>query len=180
MSRSNLVIRSSLKLVAASAAAVLALGAANAAEPAAKPAQKCLNDLTTFDSVLQKDGYWFHGSGLGYAYGGEHLPVANKPQTTGYWRARPGYEVSTLMASANILAQRGEQEACETLLSSTRDIYSAYAAELRNDKVTHVDSFGWRRQQIAAAVPVTGSDSAFPSRRRGGRQCAGRQPRKCR
>ncbi len=172
MSQSIHVIRSSLKLVAVATAAFLALGAVNAAEPAAKPAQKCLNDLTAFDSVLQKDGYWFHGSGYGYgypmygygyAYGGEHLPVANKPQATGYWRARPGYEVRTLMASANILAQRGEQEACETLLSSTRDIYSAYAAELRNDKVTHVDSFGWRHQQIAAAVSVTGSDSAFRS-----------------
>jgi sporulation protein YlmC with PRC-barrel domain len=101
--------------------------------------------------------------GYGYAYSGERTPIAGRPQSTDYWRARPGYEVRTLMASANIMAQRGDEVACEALLSSTRTIYTGYAAELRKDKVAHVDSSDWRHRQIAAAVSVTGSDSAFRS-----------------
>ncbi len=145
---------------------------AMAQSAAAKPAQQCLTDLNTFDSQLQKDGYWLHGSGYGYgypmygygyAYGGERLSAATTPQTTGYWRARPGYEVRTLLASANIVAQRGDQQACESLLKSARDIYTTYATDLRNGKLPRVDVSVWRRQQIATAVAVTGSDLVFRS-----------------
>jgi sporulation protein YlmC with PRC-barrel domain len=143
------------------------------AQPAAtKPTQKCLSDLTAFDSRLQKDGYWLHGSGygygypmygFGYAYGGERLRAASTLKGSGYWRARPGYEVRTLLASANILAKRGDQQACESLLGSARDIYSNYAADLRSGKVPPVDTSAWRRQQIATAVTVTDSDVTFRS-----------------
>src|ERR1035438_6175687 len=78
-------------------------GDANAASNM-KSAQKCLSDLRAFDIQIQKDGYWLHGSGYGYGYpmygyayaddtmlppGGAGLNQAG----TGYWRARPGYEV---------------------------------------------------------------------------------------
>jgi sporulation protein YlmC with PRC-barrel domain len=145
---------------------------AQAATPTAKPAEKCLGDLTAFDTTLQKDGYWFHGSGYGYGYplyalGAEHSPMPVQTSATAtaarYSRARPGYEIRTLLASANILAQRGDQQGCESLLSQTRDIYTSYAAQLRSDRVAHVDSPRWRREQIASAVPVTSSDVAYRS-----------------
>ena len=139
---------------------------------AAKPAQQCLADLTAFDTRLQKDGYWLHGAGYAYgypmygygdSYGGEPLPAASSARSGAYWHARPGYEVRTLLASANILAQRGDQPTCESLLGSARDIYTTYTADLRSGKVPRVDVSDWRRQQIAAAVAVTGADAAFRS-----------------
>ena len=163
----------SAMLATVSAIALLGLGCSTAsAQAPPKPAEKCLGDLRMFDDLLQKDGYWFHGSGYGYgypmygygyAYSGDRTPIAGKPQSTEYWRARPGYEVRTLMASANIMAQRGDQVACETLLTSIRSIYAGYIAELRTDRAMHVDSLDWRHRQIAAAVPVAGNDSAFRS-----------------
>jgi sporulation protein YlmC with PRC-barrel domain len=130
-------------------------------------AQQCISDLKAFDNLLQKDGYWLHGSGYGYGYPmyGYGYGFVAEPATggVGFPRVRPGYEVRTLIASANILAQRGDQQACESSLSSARDIYSAYAADLRSGKVPRMDVSAWRRQQIAAAVAVTGSDIAFRS-----------------
>ncbi|MBC7733933.1 MAG: PRC-barrel domain-containing protein [Bacteriovorax sp.] len=166
--------RSTLSLAALTALASLAFVSPPAlAQPAAtKPAQKCMADLTAFDGRLQKDGYWLHGSGygygypmygFGYAYGGERLPAASTPKGSGYWRARPGYEVRTLLASANILAKRGDQQACERLLVSARDIYSTYAADLRSGKVPPANVSAWRSQQIATAVAVTDSDVTFRS-----------------
>jgi hypothetical protein len=71
---------------------------------------------------------WLHGSGYGYGYPmyGYGYGYAMQPasQGMGYSRVRPGYDVRTLLASANILAQRGDEQACERPLSSARDIYS--------------------------------------------------------
>jgi sporulation protein YlmC with PRC-barrel domain len=152
----------------ASSFATEAAGNANAA-PNSRAAQKCLSDLNIFDSHLKKDGYWLQGSEYGYgypmygyAYGG-YLPAVGALEAKGYGRARPGYEVRTLIASANILAQRGQQQACETLLTATRDIYNSYAAELRNDKVTKADLPRWRSEQISTAQPVAANNTPLRS-----------------
>jgi len=140
-----------------------------------RPAKKCLSDLRAFDGRMQKGGYWLRGSRYGYGYpmygygyGGAretmHRSGTGGPaEETGYMRARPGYEVRTLIASANILAQHGQQRACEAVLTSTRHIYTAYAAGLREDGVARANVPGWRHEQIAAARPVTGSNNSFRS-----------------
>lgn len=137
-----------------------------------QPAKKCLSDLRAFDSQMQKDGYWMHGSGYGYGYpmygyGGRAMMPASGAGThqpgASFRRARPGYEVRTMIASTNILAQHGDQKACEVMLSSTRDIYNSYSADLKKTGAARLDVPGWRAQQIAAAQPVTQGDTAFRS-----------------
>lgn len=137
-----------------------------AASAAAAPAQQCLTELRAFDAVQQKDGYWLDGGGYGYGYPvygygysyGTRYADANR-----YLRARPGYELRTMLASARILAQNGQQVACENVLNAARDTYTAYVAELRNGQVPAADVSNWRRQQIETAVAVTGSTFAYRS-----------------
>lgn len=49
------------------------------------------------------------------------------------------------------------------LLSATCDVYKSYFADLRYGKVPRADGMMWRQQQIAAALPVTGSKIAYRS-----------------
>ncbi|MBI2747827.1 MAG: hypothetical protein HYX43_00430 [Burkholderiales bacterium] len=117
-------------------------------------AQKCAGDLKALDGQMQKDGYWLHGSGYGYGYpmygygyGQRETMGDGSPAVIGHRRARPGYEVRTLIASANILAENGQQEACDVVLAAARDIYKSYAAELSNNGVPRANGAEWRRQQ---------------------------------
>jgi len=125
---------------------------------AIKPAEACLSDLRVFDSQMEKDGYWLGGSGYGYRMGSYGGAIAS-----GYQNARPGYEVRTLIASANILARNGQQQPCEDVLATTRNIYKVYVADLHSGGVPMEDMSGWRQQQIAAAQPVAGQNISFRS-----------------
>jgi len=149
-----------------------------------KPAKKCLGDLLAFDKQMQKDGYWLGGSGDGYGYpmnglssgygppimggpsmAGGHPMMDGRPErlSAGYQNARPGYEVRILLASANILAQRGHQRSCESVLATTREVYKVYATHMHNSDMRMADVPGWRREQIAAAQPVTSKNTSFRS-----------------
>ena len=81
---------------------------------------------------------------------------------TGYQSARLGYELRTLIASANILARQGQQQPCEDVLAATRNVYKTYVAEMHSGKVPPPDVQGWRQLQINAAQPVT-SNTSFRS-----------------
>ena len=144
---------------------------------ATQPAQKCASDLRAFDSGMQKDGNWQHGSGYGYGYplygygygygyaypeSGSLVGHGNSPLIN-HARARPGYEIRTLIASATILAQRGKQAECDALLTTAREIYKGYAADLGDHKVPRSDGVAWRTKQIAAAQPVAGSKAGYRS-----------------
>jgi sporulation protein YlmC with PRC-barrel domain len=144
---------------------------------AVKAADVCRNDLKTFTSQMEKDGYWVAGEGysLGYPmgaagfgmYGGMYSEsgVQGRPAFAGpgFSNGRPGYEVRVLIASANILARHGQQQPCEDVLAATRGLYKSYLSDMQKDGVPPVDMPGWRQREIAAAVPVTGSKVAFRS-----------------
>jgi sporulation protein YlmC with PRC-barrel domain len=138
---------------------------------ALKPAEKCLGDLRAFDSQMEKDGYWLGASGDGFGYPMEGYGVYGSPlmdgrtEATGigYRNARPGYELRTLIASADILAQQGQQQPCEDVLATTRDIYKVYVEDMRSGKMPMANVQGWRQLQIAAAQPVTSKNTSFRS-----------------
>lgn len=148
---------------------------------ATKPAEKCLSDLRAFSGELEKSGYWLGGSDYGYGYpmGGYGYsaplgvypaggPVGGGAAGTamgyqGYQSARPGYEIRSLITSANILARHGQQQACESVLATTQDIYKVYAADLRDGKMPMTNVEGWQRQQIAGAQPITDKNASFRS-----------------
>jgi hypothetical protein len=128
-----------------------------------RPAEKCLGDLRAFDSQLEKGGYWLSSSGNGSGFPMEGYGVNGPPLIDGrsertgigYLNARPGYELRTLLASANILAEQGQQQACEDVLATTADIYKVYVAAMHSSKMPMADLQGWRQLQIEAAQPVT-------------------------
>ena len=131
---------------------------------ASDPAGTCRSDVHAFNGQMGKDGYWAGGSTYAYGYpmggmgygDGYGYATADAP---GYRNARPGYEIRILMASANILAENGQQQACESVLDTTRGIYKLYE---RHDAGDTTDP-GWQQKQIAAAQPVTAEHASFRS-----------------
>ncbi|HEX4112620.1 MAG TPA: PRC-barrel domain-containing protein [Stellaceae bacterium] len=158
---------------------------------AMKPATECLSDLRAFDARMSKDGYWLGASGYGYGYPmggyggfgygygvplgghpaaliGDHpveAGIGDHPAATaaGYHDVRPGYEIRILVASANILARHGQQQACEKVLATTRDTYKLYVADMHSGRVPVADGTRWRQQQIAAAKSVTDKNISLRS-----------------
>ena len=144
---------------------------------AAKSADVCRNDLKTFTSQMEKDGYWVAGDGysLGYPMGAAGFGmdrgmygesgIQGRPGFAGpgFSNGRPGYEVRVLIASANILARHGQQQPCEDVLTATRGVYTRYLSDMRQEGGPPADMPGWRKREIAAAVPVIRSNVAFRS-----------------
>lgn len=158
--------------LAADPAASANAPAASEKAVAAKPAEKCLTDLRAFDGQMRKDGFWLSGSGYGYGYpmmGGYGLGYGYPTRggvaatRTGYRDVRPGYDVRTLIAAANILARSGQQQACEDVLATTRNTYKLYVADLKSGKTSTASEPDWQQRQVAAATPVTAKETSFRS-----------------
>lgn len=154
--------------------------ASKPAAPVANPAAGCQADVHTFNGQLEKDGYWLGGSdyGFGYPMGGigygdayfggsyaEATAFGTDPlaDTSGYRNARPGYEIRILLASANILAQNGQQQGCEDILNTTRAIYKIYVKDMHEKGLRPVYEPGWQQKEITAARPVTADQTSYRS-----------------
>ncbi len=173
MKRGILLASIAISGVAAFAGSVLAappVVASPSASVAGKPAA-CIQDVRAFSEQMQKGGYWLGASGDSYGYPmggygyGLSYPMVGYPAGSGiaYENLRPGYEVRTLMASADILAQNGQQVACQTVLTSAQDIYKRYAAQITGRGLSRDKGPDWQQQQIAGAQPVTDQTAIFRS-----------------
>lgn len=134
------------------------------------PASKCVNDIRVFSADMRRDGNWLGGSDYGYGYPmdgygyGYDYPMAySAGPPRDYLDARPGYQIRSLMNAANILAQNGQQQACEDVLATTHTIYDRYATSLHGRDGMFGDGSGWRQRQIAGALPVTDTTVALRS-----------------
>jgi sporulation protein YlmC with PRC-barrel domain len=119
------------------------------AAPEPKPARQCMSDLHAADY-----GYGYPMFGVNYPYAG-YVPVGGEVAASDFVHARRGYDVRTLIAAANILALRGQQAACEALLTATGGIYQDYLIDLRNAQIAKADVPAWRSHLIAGAIPVS-------------------------
>lgn len=144
-----------------------------ATAPDAQPAKQCLTDLSALQSQMRKDGYWRGTSAYDYGYpmygyeydrgmGSSDVGSDYASGDAAYWHARPGYEVHTLLAAAQILAQRGRQASCEAMLGETREIYSRYVGEMRSGHSPRNDASN-RQAQLATAQPVAGQNISYRS-----------------
>jgi sporulation protein YlmC with PRC-barrel domain len=135
---------------------------------ASNPTGTCRSDVQAFSGKMEKDGYWLNGSVYGYGYPmgplgyGDGYGYASL-DAPGYRNARPGYEIRILLASANILAENGQQQACEGVLDTTRGIYKLYVADMHRRGIKPAGEPGWQQKQIAAAQPVTAEHASFRS-----------------
>lgn len=158
-------------LLAAEAPATARPASPSGSQPTAgKPAEACMSAVRAFIAEMSKQGYWVGGSDYGYGYpmggygyGGYGIMAGGREigATGGYATARPGYEIRTLVASANILAQTGKKQACESVPASARTLYTHYAADLRDRGLSWADQPDWHQREIAAAQPVTAKDVSF-------------------
>ena len=113
-------------------------------------AKACMNHLQAFNSQMQADGFWSGRPRSGYIY-----TMYASPGMMGidYQNARPGYEVRSPVAAANILARYVQQQRCEDVLATTRDVYKDYVAERHDGGM--IGGPDRRLKQIASAHPVT-------------------------
>lgn len=73
----------------------------------------------------------------------------------GFGPRAPSYQIRTLYAAGNVLAHRGEEEACRAVLAELRTAYDEYVGYLQEAGVQPGEITTWRQEQMAAAQPIT-------------------------
>lgn len=67
----------------------------------------------------------------------------------------PRQEVRVLFQAADVLARRGDEQACQVVLASLIDTYEDYVLRMREAGVEPAQVETWREEQLALARPVT-------------------------
>ncbi|HET6468506.1 MAG TPA: PRC-barrel domain-containing protein [Geminicoccaceae bacterium] len=98
--------------------------------------------------------------GTAPAQPGATVGAAGGPWGDTAWGMGPHHEIRTLYAAAHVLATRGDEEGCQTVLAETQPVYGEYVTHLREAGVEPGQVVGWREQEILAARPVTELGSA--------------------
>lgn len=144
-------------IIAALASSSVALRAADvesfpeASASEGQAARQCQSDLRAFEDELARVGFGVlapGGYGVGYgAYGAGYGLVST-----------PRQQIQALRDAADVYAFQGNEEACQTVLASMRQIYEQHdnlvGIEADDPEARRV----WRRAHLANAVPLTEMD----------------------
>jgi sporulation protein YlmC with PRC-barrel domain len=68
---------------------------------------------------------------------------------------RPAYEIEHLVAAATILGLHGQQDSCEAVLGTTREIYQRYLTDLHSGDIERMDPKKWLDHHIAKTHALT-------------------------
>ena len=145
-------------------------------------AQQCLEDLRAEAQQMEQEGLWLTGWGSrwgtattpspvglpatqGGTRGTAEAPRAGESGMTGgapwpgsgtgsFGVSSPRYQIRTLYSAAHVLAYRGDEQGCQTVLEEVRAAYDDYANRLRQAGVEPGEITSWRQERIAAAEPV--------------------------
>lgn len=77
------------------------------------------------------------------------------------WSMAPGQEIGILYNAAAVLAHRGKEQACESVLDALKSTYAEDARQLRQAGVQPNQVETYRKQQLARAQPVIQASHAF-------------------
>ncbi len=97
----------------------------------------------------------------GGANAGAQQPLPTGPWGKLNWTMAPGQEIGILYNAAAVLAHRGDEQACESVLGAMKSAYADYAAQLRQAGIQPNQVEIYRRQQLARAQPVIQVIHAF-------------------
>lgn len=144
-------------IIAAMASSPVALHAADeeslpdASASQEQVAQQCQSDLRAFEDELARSGFGVlapGGYGSDYGVYGRGYGLINTPRQ----------QIQALREAAYVYAFQGNEEACQTVLTSMSQIYEQHdnlvGLEADDPEARRV----WRRAHLANAVPVTGMD----------------------
>jgi sporulation protein YlmC with PRC-barrel domain len=90
------------------------------------------------------------GGAIGTAPGVSPAPFAGMN-----WRMPPMQQIRALHAAAAVMAQRGEEQGCQTVLSELKEAYGQFGQQLRQAGYDGSRIGSYRQQQLANAKPVS-------------------------
>jgi len=111
--------------------------------------QQCRSDLLAFEDELAQAGFGVLAPG-GYAGG-----YASYDGMGHGLIGTPREQMLALRDAAGVFALRSDEEACQTVLASMREIYEAHEELVGLEADDPEARTAWRRAHLANAVPVT-------------------------
>ncbi|WP_162915253.1 PRC-barrel domain-containing protein [Desertibaculum subflavum] len=164
-----------------------AAGRQAGAQDRSAAATQCRQGLQDFAERMDREGYWLTGWGSRWNYGygtrpgvsgaapppATSTPPADRRMAAGDAAGRepwagarwgmtsPRYQLGTLQAAANVLAYRGDQEACQAVLAEMQQLYGGYVEELKQAGVDPNEVTSWRQARLVAAQPVEQLDLRY-------------------
>jgi PRC-barrel domain len=108
-------------------------------------AEQCMADIREFSQQAAETGYGVVGP-PGY---GAQAPVGGWYGTYG-----PRREMDAVLMAAQVFAQNGREEACQTVLAELRDMREQRIAQLQEAGIPPEEVQTWRQERLVAAQPV--------------------------